>query len=35
MVGDDWFHEPIKQAAYDTFGDKVIELSVDKYLWVK
>ena len=37
MLGDDWFHDPIKQAAYDTFGgvDKIIEKSHDKFLWIK
>jgi predicted O-methyltransferase YrrM len=36
LLGDDWFHEPIKAAAYDTFGDdKVIEKSRDKFLWIK
>jgi SAM-dependent methyltransferase len=35
MFGDDWFHQPIKDAVADTFGDKVIELSNDKYLWIK
>jgi Methyltransferase domain len=36
MLGDDWFHIPIKEAAYDTFGeDKVIEKSRDKFLWIK
>jgi len=36
LLGDDWFHEPIKRAAYDTYGrDKVIELSRDKFLWIK
>jgi SAM-dependent methyltransferase len=35
LIGDDWFHHPIKQAAYDTFGDKVVEMSHDKFLWIK
>lgn len=35
LFGDDWFHQPIKDAARDVFGDKVIELSNDKYLWIK
>ena len=36
LLGDDWFHAPIKAAAYDTFGeDKVIEKSRDKFLWIK
>lgn len=36
MLGDDWFHPPIKQAVWDTFGkDKVIEKARDKFLWIK
>ena len=35
LLGDDWFHQPIKDAARDVFGDKVIEMSGDKYLWIK
>lgn len=36
LLGDDWFHEPIKSAARDAFGeDKVIEKSYDKFLWIK
>jgi len=35
LLGDDWFHKPIKKAAYDTFGDKVIGMSHDKFLWIK
>ena len=35
LIGDDWFYPPIKQAVYDTFGDKVIEMSDDKYLWIR
>lgn len=36
LVGDDWFHEPIKSAVYDTFEkNAIIELGVDKYLWIK
>ena len=36
LLGDDWFHEPIKRAAYDTFGEeKIIELSRDKFLWIR
>ena len=36
LLGDDWFHEPIKQAAYDTFeSEKIIEKSRDKFLWIK
>lgn len=35
MLGDDWFHEPIKKAAYDALGeDKVIDKG-DKFLWIK
>lgn len=36
MLGDDWYHPPIKQAATETFGaDRVIELSKSKFLWKK
>jgi len=35
LLGDDWFHQPIKNAAHDTFGDKVIEMSHEKFLWIK
>jgi len=36
ILGDDWFHEPIKIAAYDTFGqDKIVELTRDKFLWIR
>lgn len=36
LIGDDWFHDPIKNAAWDTFGkEKVIEKSHDKFLWIK
>ena len=36
MLGDDWFHVPIKRAAWDTFGeDMVIEKARDKFLWIK
>jgi SAM-dependent methyltransferase len=36
LLGDDWFHEPIKDAVYDTFERKdVIEKSRDKFLWIK
>lgn len=36
LLGDDWFHEPIKRAAWDTFGkDKVIEKARDKFLWIR
>lgn len=36
ILGDDWFHQPIKDAAIDTFGeDKVITKSNDKFLWIR
>lgn len=35
MLGDDWFHAPIKEAVKDTFGDNVIEKSGDKFLWIR
>lgn len=36
MLGDDWFHEPIKRAAYDTFTqEKIIEMSRDKFAWIR
>jgi hypothetical protein len=36
MLGDDWFHQPIKDAAIDTFtADKVITRSHDKFLWIR
>ena len=36
LLGDDFFHPPVKSAAYETFGeDKVIKLSEDKFLWIK
>lgn len=36
LMGDDWFHEPIKAAANDTFTqEKVIELSKDKFIWIR
>jgi hypothetical protein len=36
LIGDDWFHQPIKNAAYDVFGeDKVIPYSEDKFVWIK
>ena len=34
MLGDDWFHPPIKQAVADSLGE-VITKSHDKFLWVK
>lgn len=36
LLGDDWYHEPIKKAANDTFGEeRIIELSPSKFLWKK
>ncbi len=36
MLGDDWFHEPIKRAAKEVFTEeKIIELSNSKFLWIK
>lgn len=36
LLGDDWFHEPIKRAAWDTFGkENVIEKARDKFLWIR
>ena len=36
LIGDDWFHQPIKKAAYETFGeDKVIPYGEDKFVWIK
>ena len=36
LLGDDWFHEPIKRAAIELFGaDKVHELTNSKFLWIK
>ena len=34
LLGDDWFHPPIKKAVADSLGD-VITKSHDKFLWVK
>jgi predicted O-methyltransferase YrrM len=34
LLGDDWFHGPIKQAVSDALGE-VHTLSHDKFLWVK
>lgn len=34
MLGDDWFHPPIKRAVAETLGS-VITKSADKFLWVK
>lgn len=34
LLGDDWFHPPIKQAVADTLGE-VVTLSADKFLWKK
>jgi len=33
IVGDDWFHGPIRQAVAEVLGD-VITLSNDKFLWI-
>jgi len=35
LLGDDWFHEPIKKAAHDVFGPSVITKARDKFLWKK
>lgn len=36
VLGDDWFHEPIKRAAIELFGvEKVHELTNSKFLWIK
>jgi len=36
IIGDDFFHEPVKLAAFDTFGeDKVIPKGDDKFVWIK
>ena len=36
VLGDDFFYDPVKKAAYDVYDeDKVIELSRDKFLWIK
>ena len=36
MLGDDWYHPPIKKAAFETLGeDRIIELSQSKFLWKK
>jgi hypothetical protein len=32
LLGDDWFHPPIKRAVENALGD-VEELSHDKFLW--
>lgn len=34
LIGDDWFHPPIKHAVADTLGE-VITKSHDKFLWVR
>jgi len=34
LLGDDWFHGPIKQAVADSLGN-VVTKSADKFLWVK
>jgi predicted O-methyltransferase YrrM len=36
MLGDDWFHEPVRLAAIDALGvDNIIEKAHDKFLWIK
>lgn len=34
LLGDDWFHAPIRAAVEDTLGS-VLTLSHDKFLWVR
>lgn len=34
LLGDDWFHPPIKEAVADSLGE-VITKSHDKFLWVR
>lgn len=35
LIGDDWHHGPIQQAAFDTFGaDKVVAKGA-KFIWIK
>jgi len=34
LLGDDWFHVPIKEAVADALGE-VRELSHDKFLWIR
>lgn len=34
LLGDDWFHQPIKEAVEDSLGE-VMTLSHDKFLWVR
>lgn len=35
LLGDDWFHPPIRAAVGDALGTNVITKSHDKFLWVK
>ena len=36
LIGDDFFHEPVKRAVFDAFGeDKVIPKGEDKFVWIK
>jgi len=36
LIGDDFFHMPVKQAAFDTFGiERVIPYGEDKFVWIK
>jgi predicted O-methyltransferase YrrM len=36
LIGDDFFHNPVKKAAHDVFGeDKVIPYGEDKFVWIK
>lgn len=36
LLGDDFFHQPVKSAAYETFGDdKVVKLNEEHFLWIK
>ena len=36
LIGDDFFHMPVKQAAFDTFGvEKVIPKGEDKFVWIR
>ena len=36
LIGDDFFHMPVKQAAFDTFGiERVIPHGEDKFIWIK
>ena len=36
LIGDDFFHEPIKHAAIETFGENNIKPhGEDKFIWIK